>query len=73
MLTAVLAAYAQLGLYDPQIASIAGAADLPLEVQYHALNAIRHICSDNVDDGDELKVRTDLQKLLLKKIRKFLE
>jgi hypothetical protein len=67
--TATLSAYAQLGLYDDQVRSIASNEKLPLEVQYHALNAIRHICEDNVDDSSELKIRTDLQTLLLKQLQ----
>ncbi|CAF4919214.1 unnamed protein product, partial [Rotaria socialis] len=38
VVTAALAAYAQLGLYDSQVKSLA--AEKHLEVQYHALNAI---------------------------------
>jgi hypothetical protein len=65
----VLAAYAQLGLYDQQVRNIAAGSDAPLEVQYHALNAIRHICDDNIDDANELSIRKDLTTLLLNKLQ----
>ncbi|CAF1233028.1 unnamed protein product [Adineta steineri] len=67
--TAVLSAYAQLGLYDEQVRRLAANDQASLEVQYHALNAIRHICPDNVDDNNELRIRTDLQNLLLRKLQ----
>jgi hypothetical protein len=67
--TAVLAAYAQLGLYDDQVRVLAANEQSPLEVQYHALNTIRHIGEDNIDDNNQLKLRTDLQNLLLKKLQ----
>jgi hypothetical protein len=38
-------------------------------VQYHAFNTIRHICEDNVDESAQLKIRTELQNLLLKKLQ----
>ena len=69
LLTATLSAYAQLGLYDDAIETIAADDQLPLEIQYHALNSIRHICEDNIDDDQELKIRTSLQKILLKKLQ----
>ena len=68
-LTATLSAYAQLGLYDDQLRVLANNDKLPLEVQYHVLNALRHICEDNVNANDQQKIRTDLQNLLLKKLQ----
>ncbi|CAF4797507.1 unnamed protein product, partial [Rotaria magnacalcarata] len=67
VVTAALAAYAQLGLYDNQVKNLA--AEQHLEVQYHALNAIRHIDDDYIDDADELNIRTDLQNVLLEKLQ----
>ncbi|CAF4377381.1 unnamed protein product, partial [Adineta steineri] len=64
--TAVLAAYAQLGVYDDQVRTLAANDKAPLEVQYQALNTIRHICDDFIDDANQVKIRTDLQSLLLK-------
>ena len=58
-----------MGLYDDQVKRIASNDQGPLEVQYHALNAIRHICEDNVDDNSQLRIRTDLQNVLLKKLQ----
>ena len=69
VVTATLAAYAQLGLYDDQVRSLAANDQAPLEVQYHALNAIRHICDDYVDDNNEVRIRTDLQNLLISKLQ----
>ncbi|CAF3221829.1 unnamed protein product [Rotaria sp. Silwood2] len=69
VVTATLAAYAQLGLYDDQVRSLAANDKVSLEVQYHAFNVIRHICDDYVDDNNELKIRTDLQNLLLSKLQ----
>jgi hypothetical protein len=68
-ITAVLAAYAQLGLFDNQVRRLAASDQAPLEIQYHALNAIRHICADYVSDDSEGKVRSDLQALLLIKLQ----
>lgn len=68
-ITAVLAAYAQLGLFDDQVRRLAASDQAPLEIQYHALNAIRHICDDYVSDDTEGKIRSDLQALLLKKLQ----
>ena len=65
----MLAAYAQLGLYDQQVRNLAASTDAPLEVQYHALNAIRHICDDNIDDANEANIRKDLSTLLLNKLQ----
>ena len=65
----MLAAYAQLGLYDQQVRTLAASNDAPLEVQYHALNAIRRISDDNIDDGNELSIRKDLTTLLLNKLQ----
>ena len=67
--TATLAAYAQLGFYDDQVKALAADDRAPLEVQYHALNAIRHICDDQIDDASQLKIRTELQDVLLKKLQ----
>ena len=69
VLTATLSAYAQLGFYDDQLRLLASNDKLPLEVQYHVLNAIRHVCQDHVNTNDQLKIRTDLQNLLLKKLQ----
>jgi len=57
-----------LGLYDDQVGVLAEDDKLPLEVQYHVLNTIRHICEDNIDDNNQLKIRTNLQNLLVKKL-----
>ncbi|CAF1431772.1 unnamed protein product, partial [Adineta ricciae] len=67
--TAVLAAYAQLGLYDDNVKALAADDKAPLEVQYQALNVIRHICDGFIDDKNEVKIRTELQNLLLKKLQ----
>lgn len=67
--TAVLAAYAQLGLYDDNVRALAANDQASLEVQYHTMNAIRHICDDNVDDASELRIRRDLQNILLRKLQ----
>ncbi|UJR15532.1 hypothetical protein I4U23_002471 [Adineta vaga] len=67
--TAVLSAYAQLGLYDDNVRRLAADDQGSLEVQYHALNAIRHICDDNIEDNDELRIRRDLQNILLRKLQ----
>ncbi|CAF1402787.1 unnamed protein product, partial [Rotaria sordida] len=67
--TATLSAYAQLGLYDDQVRNLASNDQAPLEIQYHALNAIRHMCDHYIDDNNELKIRTDLQNLLLRKLQ----
>ncbi|CAF0940658.1 unnamed protein product [Rotaria sordida] len=67
--TTVLSAYAQLGLYDDQVQRLAANDKAPLQVQYHALNVIRHISDDYIDKKDELKLRTDLQNLLLRKLQ----
>ena len=40
-----------------------------MEVQYQALNVIRHICDSFIDDENEVKIRTELQNLLLKKLQ----
>jgi hypothetical protein len=40
-----------------------------LDIQYHALNAIGHICEDNIDAAEQLKIRTNLQNILLKKLQ----
>ena len=69
MTTATLAAYAQLGLYDDQVRNLATNDQTPLEIQYQALNTIRHICEEYIDDANQLKIRTDLQNLLLKKLQ----
>lgn len=69
VLTATLSAYAQLGLYDDQLRVLANNDKLPLEVQYHVSNAIRHICEDNVNANDQSRIRTDLQNILLKKLQ----
>ncbi|CAF1498906.1 unnamed protein product [Rotaria sp. Silwood1] len=69
VVTATLAAYALLGLYDDQVRSLAANDKVPLEVQYHAFNTIRHVCDDYVDDKNELRIRTDLQNLLLTKVQ----
>jgi len=58
-----------LGLYDEQVRRLAANDQASLEVQYHALNTIRHICDDNIHDDKELKIRTDLQNLLLKQLQ----
>ncbi|UJR31139.1 hypothetical protein I4U23_018646 [Adineta vaga] len=67
--TAVLAAYAQLGLYDDNVKALATDDKASLEIQYQALNTIRHICDDFIDDANQVKIRTDLQNLLLKKLQ----
>lgn len=69
MTTAVLSAYAQLGLYDDQVKALAADDKEPLEVQYQALNAIRHICEDHIDDANKQKIRSELQDVLLKKLQ----
>jgi hypothetical protein len=58
-----------LGLYDEQVRRLAANDQATLEVRYHALNTIRHICDDNIDDDKELRIRTDLQNLLLKQLQ----
>jgi hypothetical protein len=58
-----------LGLYDDQVRNLAADDKAPLEIQYQALNTIRHICNDYIDDNNQLKLRTDLQNLLLKKLQ----
>jgi hypothetical protein len=58
-----------LGLYDDQVRRLAANDQAPLEVQYHALNTIRHICNDYIEANNQLKIRTDLQNLLLKKLQ----
>ena len=65
----MLAASAQLGLYDDQVRTLAANDQAPLEVQYQALNTIRHICDDHINDAEQVKIRTDLQNLLLKKLQ----
>ncbi|CAF0806671.1 unnamed protein product [Adineta ricciae] len=67
--TAVLSAYAQLGLYDENVRRLAADDQADLEVQYHALNAIRHICDHNIEDSSELRIRQDLQNILLRKLQ----
>ncbi|CAF4550546.1 unnamed protein product, partial [Rotaria magnacalcarata] len=58
--TAVLSAYAQLGLYDDQVKSLAIDDTAPLEVRYHALNAIRYISSVYLDDTEQYDIRQTL-------------
>jgi hypothetical protein len=58
-----------LGLYDDQVLALAANDQAALEVQYHALNAIGHICENFIDDDKQLKIRTDLQNVLLKKLQ----
>ena len=64
-----MSAYAQLGLFDNQVQRLAADDRTSLPVQYHALNAIRHICDDYIDDNNQLKIRADLQNILLRKIQ----
>ncbi|CAF2957303.1 unnamed protein product, partial [Rotaria sp. Silwood2] len=60
-----LASYVQLPLYDDKVQRLVTSDVASLEVQYHGLNVIRHICEDNIDKHDQLKIRTDLQTVLL--------
>ncbi|CAF1612350.1 unnamed protein product [Rotaria magnacalcarata] len=66
--TAVLSAYAQLGLYDDQVMSLAIDDTAPLEVRYHALNAIRYISSVYLDDTEQSDIRQTLQFRLLRQL-----
>ena len=58
-----------MGLFDDEVRILASDDQIPLQVQYHALNTIRHICDDYIDDNNRLQIRTDLQNLLLKKLQ----
>ncbi|CAF4324653.1 unnamed protein product, partial [Rotaria magnacalcarata] len=66
--TVVLSAYAQLGLYDDQVMSLAIDDTAPLEVRYHALNAIRYISSVYLDDTEQYDIRQTLQFGLLRQL-----
>ncbi|CAF3480104.1 unnamed protein product, partial [Rotaria sp. Silwood2] len=60
-----LASYAQLSLYDDKVQRLVTSDQASLEVQYHALNVIHHICEDNIDKHGPLTIRTDLKTVLL--------
>lgn len=64
-----MAAYAQLGLYEERIRQLAVSDQAPLEVQYHAYNALRHISEDFIAKDQVAKVRTDIQNALLRKLQ----
>ena len=67
--TTILAAYAQLGLFDDQVRRLASNDQASLDIQYHALNAIRHIREEYINDANQLNLRTGLQNLLLRKLQ----
>lgn len=68
VITSILAAYAQLGVFDEQVGRLANDDKAALEVQYHALNVIRNINEDYLDDKRVPRIRTNLQNLLLRKV-----
>ena len=68
VITSILAAYAQLGVFDEQVGRLANDDKAALEVQYHALNVIRNINEDYLDDKRVPRIRTNLQNLLLRKL-----
>lgn len=58
-----------MGLYDDKVRALAADDQGRLEVQYHALNVIRFINDDYIDDSREASLRKDLQTLLLGKLQ----
>lgn len=68
IVTSILAAYAQLGVFDEQVGRLANDDKADLEVQYHALNVIRNINEDYLDEKRVPRIRTNLQNLLLRKL-----
>lgn len=68
IVTSILAAYAQLGVFDEQVGRLANDDKAALEVQYHALNVIRNINEDYLDEKRIPRMRTNLQNLLLRKL-----
>ena len=68
VITSILAAYAQLGVFDEQVGRLANDDKAALEVQYHALNVIRNINEDYLDEKRVPRIRTNLQNLLLRKL-----
>ncbi|CAF0993491.1 unnamed protein product, partial [Didymodactylos carnosus] len=66
--TSTLAAYAQLGVYDDNVKKCLD-DQLPLEVQFHALNVIKSINDKYLDDNEEKTFSRSLADILTKKLQ----
>jgi hypothetical protein len=66
---AILLANAELGIYADQMATLANDNKAPLEIQYYILRALRNIRAEYLTETSVSKIRTQLQEILLRKLR----
>ncbi|CAF0906246.1 unnamed protein product [Didymodactylos carnosus] len=68
VITSILAAYTQLGVYDNHVKECLD-DQFPLEIQYHALNVIKNIDIQYMNDNEGTMISRDLIDTLTKKLQ----